>query len=95
MQMIRVVELKPLEGARLWVRFSDGVEGVFAVEPDRRGGVFERLADPLVFNQVTIDEDFGCVEWPGGVDVCPTAMHEEVVQENAVVELKEEELTRS
>ena len=44
--------------------------------------------------QVTIDEDFGCVEWPGGVDLCPTAMHEEVVQENAVGQLKEE-LTRS
>lgn len=92
--MIRVVEVRPLEHKRLWVRFSDGVEGVFAVDPERRGGVFERVADPRVFNAVTIDEDFGCVEWPGGIDLCPTAMYEEVVRENTAGELKEE-LSRS
>ena len=45
--MTRVVEVQPLEGARLRVRFSEGVKGVSAVEPERRGGVFVRLADPL------------------------------------------------
>jgi hypothetical protein len=87
--MIRVVEVRPLENARLWVRFSDGVEGTFSVEPERRGGIFVPLTDPKVFNQVRIDEDFGCVEWPAGIDLCPTAMHEEVVRENTVGELME------
>jgi len=83
--MVRVVEVKPLEGYCLWVRFSDGVEGVYEVEPERRGGVFHRLLDPAAFNAVTIDDDFGCVEWPGGVDLCPTAMHEELTHRNAAV----------
>ena len=80
--MIRVVNVKPLRDYRLFVRFSDGVEGVYRVEPERRGGVFERLNDPAVFNAVTINEDFGCVEWPGGVDLCPTAMHDDLLGSN-------------
>ena len=81
--MIRIVEAKPLEGYRLWVRFSDGLEGIYAVEPQRRGGVFTRLLNPAVFNAVTIDADFGCVEWPGEIDLCPTAMHDEIAAINA------------
>jgi hypothetical protein len=78
MATIRIVEAKPLEGRRLWVRFNDGLEGIYPVEPDRRGGVFLALLDPAVFEAVKIDPDFGCVEWPGGIDLCPTAMHEEM-----------------
>ena len=76
--MIRIVEVKTLEGHRLWVRFNDGLEGVYAVEPERRGGVFRPLVDPAAFNAVSINNDFGCVEWPGGADLCPTSMHEEI-----------------
>ena len=77
--MIRIIEAKPLEGYRLKVRFSDGVEGNYAVEPERRGGVFLALRDPAVFNAARVNPDFGCVEWPGGVDLCPTSMHEEML----------------
>lgn len=80
--MIRVVQVKPLPGYRLWVRFSDGLEGTYAVEPDRRGGVFRQLCDPGAFEAVEINADFGRVEWPGGVDLCPNAMHAEMAQAN-------------
>jgi len=76
--MIRIIEAKPLDGYRLRIRFSDGLEGTYSVEPERRGGVFLALRDPAVFNAVRVNSDFGCVEWPGGVDLCPTAMHEEM-----------------
>ena len=77
--MIRIVEAKPLEGYRLKVRFNDGLEGVYAVEPEQRGGVFLTLLDASVFSSVRVNLDFGCVEWPGGVDLCPTSMHEEML----------------
>jgi len=85
MDMIRVVFVKPLSEHRLQVRFHDGAEGVYAVEPARRGGIFLSIMPPEVFNAVRINEDFGCVEWPGGVDLCPTAMHEELVGTTAEV----------
>jgi hypothetical protein len=58
--------------------FNDGLSGIFDVEPERRGGVFLRLLEPGIFEAVQVNPDFGCVEWPGGIDLCPTAMHEEL-----------------
>ena len=78
--MIRIVAASPLEGFRLKVVFNDGLAGVFPVEPGRRGGVFLKLLKPQIFNAVVINPDFGCVEWPGGIDLCPSAMHEEMAE---------------
>ena len=74
--MIRIISAIPLPGHRLKVTFNDGVDGIFSVEPERRGGVFLKLLDPGIFNAVTINPDFGCVEWPGGIDLCPETMHQ-------------------
>jgi hypothetical protein len=74
--MIRVVSAQPLPGCRLQVAFSDGLAGIFPVEPERRGGVFLKLLEPGIFNAVTVNPDFGCVEWPGGIDLCPDTMHQ-------------------
>jgi Protein of unknown function (DUF2442) len=73
--MVRIETAHPLAGYRLKVKFNDGLEGVFPVEPERRGGVFLKLLDAKTFNAVTINPDFGCVEWPGGIDLCPDTMH--------------------
>jgi hypothetical protein len=82
--MIRIISAEPLPQCRLKVTFNDGVSGIFAVEPEQRGGVFLKLLDAKVFNAVTVNPDFGCVEWPGGVDLCPDSMHQAMT--GAVVE---------
>ncbi|MGA2786432.1 MAG: DUF2442 domain-containing protein [Verrucomicrobiota bacterium] len=74
--MIRIVSAKPLPQHRLKVAFNDGVSGIFPMEPERCSGVFLKLLDAKVFNAVANNLDFGCVEWPGGVDLCPDAMHQ-------------------
>jgi hypothetical protein len=82
--MVRIISARPLSDFRLQVVFNDGLAGIFPVEPGRRGGVFLKLLDPQIFNAVTVNPDFGCVEWPGGIDLCPTAMHEEMTRGEAV-----------
>ena len=74
--MVRIETAQPLSGYRLKVRFNDGLEGIYSVEPERRGGVFLKLLEAKTFNAVTINSDFGCVEWPGGIDLCPDTMHQ-------------------
>lgn len=76
--MIRIVSVEPLPEYRLKVVFDDGCGGVFSVEPERRGGVFLKLMDARVFNAVSINADFGCVEWPGGIDLSPETMHQAI-----------------
>jgi hypothetical protein len=74
--MNRIISAEPLPNFRLKVVFDDGASGIFPVEPARRGGVFQKLLDARVFNAVTVNPDFGCVEWPGGIDLCPDAMRQ-------------------
>ena len=85
--MIRIISAEPLPQCRLKVTFNDGVSGIFSVKPERRGGVFLKLLDARVFNAVTVNPDFGCVEWPGGVDLCPDAMHQAMAGSESEVEL--------
>lgn len=85
--MVRIENVQPLPGFRLKVRFNDGLEGVYPVEPERRGGVFLKLTNPEIFNAVRINDDFGCVEWPGGVDLCPDTMHQAMSGAAAEVEI--------
>jgi hypothetical protein len=40
------------------------------------GTVFEPLRDPAVFSRASVQ--LGAVEWPGGVDLAPDAMHDEI-----------------
>jgi len=77
--MIRIISAEPLSQCRLKVTFNDGVSGIFPVEPGRRGGVFLKLLDEKVFNAVTVNPDFGCVEWPGGIDLCPDTMYQVMI----------------
>jgi hypothetical protein len=88
--MVRIISARPLSDFRLQVVFNDGTAGIFPVEPVRRGGVFLKLLDPQIFNAVTVNPDFGCVEWPGGIDLCPTAMHEEMTDAEAVAKENEQ-----
>jgi len=81
--------VQPLASYRLKIRFNDGLEGVYPVEPEKRGGVFLRLTNPEIFNAVRINNDFGCVEWPGGIDLCPEAMHRTMTGAESEVELSE------
>ena len=82
----RIVSVQPLSGCRLQVSFADGLAGIYPVEPGKRGGVFLKLLDASVFNAVTINSDFGCVEWPGGIDLCPETMHQAMAENNASAE---------
>jgi hypothetical protein len=41
-----------------------------------RGGVFVKLVELPMLKAGTVNPDFGCVEWPGGVDLCQDAMHQ-------------------
>jgi Protein of unknown function (DUF2442) len=85
--MIRIIAAEPLVRCRLKVTFNDGVSGIFPVEPERRGGVFLKLLDAKIFNAVAVNPDFGCVEWPGGVDLCPDTMHQTMTGAGAEAEL--------
>lgn len=75
----RVAQVRALAGHRLEVTFLDGTRGEVDLSHLVHGpqaGVFAVLRDPDVFAQVHLVR--GAVTWPGGLDLAPDAMYDEI-----------------
>ena len=71
-----IVEVRPLEGYRLFLRFDDGVEGAIDLRSRIRfEGVFASLRDPAVFTRVRVNPELGTVVWPTGADLDPDVLY--------------------
>ena len=77
-EIVKVVELKPIGERSLWVRFSDGQEGVrdFTDILSDGGPMVEPLRDPAMFQRVFLS--FGVPSWPNGFDLNPINLHDEM-----------------
>jgi len=73
-----VVEVKAESGHRLFVRFTDGTSGKVQLDLSELSGVLAPLLDPEFFERVFVDH--GTVAWPGGIDLAPDAMYQQVVK---------------
>lgn len=64
---------------RLEVTFVDGLHGYVDLSNKISrddAGVFAKLKDPALFNQVFVE--YGAVTWPGELDLAPDAMYDEI-----------------
>ena len=68
------VEVKALEGYRLWIKYSDGVEGVVDLSDLVGKGVFALWKDYREFHKVYIGPG-GAIAWGGEIDLCPDALY--------------------
>jgi hypothetical protein len=74
-----VVDVRPLDGYRLYLRFEDGVEGELDLERlIEFEGVFASLRDRQEFLRVSVDPELGTVVWPNGADLDPDVLFSEV-----------------
>jgi len=82
--MVKVVKLIPLDGYRLWVKFSDGSEGVrdYSDMIAEGGTMVEPLRDQSFFKKAYIS--FGVPSWPNGFDVDAINLQMELKKANAL-----------
>ena len=74
-----MIEVRPLGGYRLYLRFEDGLAGELDFANRLRfEGVFAPLKDPAVFAQVRIDPALGTLVWPNGADLDPDVLYAEL-----------------
>ncbi len=64
----RLTEIKPLTGYRLWVRYSDGVEGTVDLSDFAGHGVFALWNDYAEFQKAHIGSS-GEIAWNDDVDL--------------------------
>lgn len=78
MTIPRVVSAKALPEYRLRVKFQDGAEGTVDLSDLVGKGVFAKWKDPRVFAAVFVDQETRTVAWPGGIDLSPESLYEDV-----------------
>jgi len=71
-----VLEVKPLEGYTLWVRFEDGTTGTLSLEDKLDGPVFQPLKDKALFDEVFVHPELHVVTWPNGADLAPEYVYQ-------------------
>jgi len=73
--MVDVLRLRPLEGCRLWLRFTDGTEGVRDLSSlvARGGPMLDPLKDPTYFSRAFVE--MGAPTWPNGFDIDPINLY--------------------
>jgi hypothetical protein len=78
LKMHRIKEVKPLSGFKVWIKFSDGIEGTVDLSDLAGEGVFLKWNDKEYFDSVYVDSESHTIAWPGGIDLCPDALYAEV-----------------
>lgn len=73
--MIKVTAVKTLPHYKLWIRFSDGVEGTADLSALVGKGVFNRWQSPGEFEKAKIDPASGAIAWDAEIDLCPDALY--------------------
>ena len=76
--MIKVTKVRPGEGPRLMLQFSDGTTGDYDCSSllAMSGPMAQPLKDPNYFNRVFVE--MGAPTWPNGFDLAPSAIHKEL-----------------
>ena len=71
-----IMETRPLEGYRLYLRFEDGTSGeIDLVQVIRFEGVLAPLKNLAQFAQVSVNQELGTIEWPCGADLDPDVLY--------------------
>ncbi len=73
--MVDVIRLKALPGHRLWLRFTDGREGVWDMSSwlAEDGPMVAPLRDPDFFARGFVE--MGAPTWPSGFDIDPIHLY--------------------
>lgn len=76
--MVDVLRLRAVGDYRLWLRFTDGSEGVRDCEDiiAQGGPMVEPLQDPLYFSRAFVE--MGAPTWPNGFDLDPINLYIEM-----------------
>ena len=81
MELPLVVHAEHRGGFHIYLRFTDGADGVVDFAAWLNGPVFEPLKDPEFFTRFFLEG--GTVAWPNGADIAPETLHDAVLTTQA------------
>ena len=75
--MFKPVKVKALPDYKIWLKYSDGVEGEVDFSNLVGKGVFKLWNDYSAFQKVYIGS-YGEIAWSDKIDLCPDAIYMEI-----------------
>jgi uncharacterized protein DUF2442 len=72
--MFKPVEVKALPNYRIWVKYSDGVQGEVDLSHLTGKGVFKLWNNYSAFERVYIGSS-GQIAWSDEIDICPDSIY--------------------
>jgi hypothetical protein len=82
-EFLHITAVRSAGDHALWLRFSDGVEGIADLSGSLDGPVFQPLRDPDFFARAELEGDY-TVAWPNGVDLAPEFLYERTMSSGAI-----------
>jgi len=73
--MRKIIEVKTLPSKKLFVKYSNGMEGKISLEKLTTREQYEELKNIDVFEDVVIDEKSGDIIVNGNIELCKNAMY--------------------
>jgi hypothetical protein len=89
-RLYRVVSFQIVDKYTIQVEFDDGLTKTINLEPMLHGPIFRPLRDPALFAQVSLNMDFGALEWPNGADVAPNVLHDWSIYVPEIIKQRQE-----
>lgn len=77
--MIRPIAVKPTANFKIWVKYSDGVEGEVDLSEFAGKGIFKLWDNYTNFEKVYIGEG-GEIAWGKEIDLCPDTIYMKLTQ---------------
>lgn len=74
--LVHITAVEVIGDHALRLTFEDGTVGDVTFEDREWRGVFEPVRDAARFAQVFVDEQFGTIVWPDGLDMAPEPLYE-------------------
>ncbi len=72
--MVKPIEIKPLDNYSVWIKYSDGVEGIADLSKYVGKGVFSAWSDYNFFKSVTLGSS-GELMWGDKIDLCSDSIY--------------------
>ena len=83
--MVRATEVRPRDGYRIWVLYSDGSAGEVDLSDLVGKGVFRAWRDHSFFNRVHITPH-GSIAWSDEIEVCPDSLYADLTGQSTEVQ---------
>ena len=80
----KLKKAKYLGDYRIWLKFTDGVEGEVDLESELWGEVFQSLKDKAQFAELLLDKELETIVWPNGADFAPEFLYQKLCPDYAL-----------